>query len=313
MKRQGELKKPGELKKLAETKKAGDLKKLREFVIEKLLLISSGTAILVILLIFFFLFKEAAPLLTPDNWNRLLSPNWYPNAVNPEFGLYPLLLGSLLVTFGAIVIAVPVGVATAIYLAEIAHPKIREILKPAIEILAGIPSVVLGFFALVAIVPWVRTFFGLNTGLTALTGSLILAVMALPTIVTVAEDAISSVPERYKAASLSLGATRWQTIVRATVPAAMSGITAGIMLGVGRAIGETMAVMMVTGNAAVIPDSFLVPVRTMTATIAGEMGEVPRNSSHYHALFVVGLVLFAITFTINLVADTVRRRLQEVE
>ncbi|MBS4025353.1 MAG: phosphate ABC transporter permease subunit PstC [Clostridia bacterium] len=289
------------------------MKKFGELMIEKLLLVSSAMAIVVILLIFLFLFKEALPLLTPDNWSRLLSTNWYPNAANPEFGLLPLLLSSLLITFGAIAIAVPVGIATAIYLAEIAHPKIREILKPAIEILAGIPSVVLGFFALVAIVPWVRTYFELNTGLTALTGSLILAVMALPTIVTVAEDAISSVPDRYKAASLSLGATHWQTIVRAIVPAALSGITAGIMLGIGRAIGETMAVMMVTGNAAVIPDSFLVPVRTMTATIAAEMGEVPRGSNHYHALFVVGLVLFAITFTINLIADTVRRRLQEVE
>jgi phosphate transport system permease protein len=223
----------------------------------------------------------------------------------------PLFFGSLLVTAGAILFAVPLGIASAIYISEIAHPKVADFLKPFIEILAGIPSVVFGFFGLVILVPFVRTTFNLPTGQTALTGSIMLGIMALPTIITISEDAISSVPSSIKQGSLALGATRWQTIYKVIIPAALSGISAAVMLGMGRAIGETMTVMMVTGNTAIIPSfpgGILDPVRTMTATIALEMGEVPQGSAHFHALFAVGSVLFIITFLINLLADSIKKR-----
>lgn len=281
-----------------------------EFLLKAVALLS----ILVIGLIFLFLFKESLPVLTKVPLSDFFTNKiWAPTDTPPKFSLLPLLAGSFLVTLGALVIAVPLGLAAAIYLGQIAHPTIRGILKPAIEVLAGIPSVVYGFFALMVLAPKIKSLFHLDTGLTALTGSIILAIMALPTIVSVSEDAINAVPRRYAEASLSLGATRWQTIKHVIVPAAFSGITAAVMLGMGRAIGETMAVMMATGNAAVIPNGFLVPVRTMTATIAAEMGEVPRGSEHYHALFLIGLVLMIITLVINLIADYVARKVKEVE
>lgn len=281
-----------------------------EFILKAVALLS----ILVIGLIFLFLFKESLPVLSKIPFSAFFASKiWAPTDTPPKFSLLPLLAGSFLVTLGALVIAVPLGLAAAIYLGQIAHPTIRGILKPAIEVLAGIPSVVYGFFALMVLAPKIKSMFQLDTGLTALTGAIILAIMALPTIVSVSEDAINAVPRRYAEASLSLGATRWQTIKHVIVPAAFSGITAAVMLGLGRAIGETMAVMMATGNAAVIPEGILVPVRTMTATIAAEMGEVPRGSEHYHALFLIGLVLMIITLVINLVADYVARKVREVE
>jgi phosphate transport system permease protein len=203
------------------------------------------------------------------------------------------------------VIALPLGVATAVFVREVAPGWAREILKPTIEVLAGIPSVVLGFFGMTLLAPTVRDVLGAPTGLTAFTGALLLAYMALPTIISVAEDALDAVPKSYRDASLAMGATQWQTIWKVVVPAARSGILTAVMLGMGRAIGETMAVMMVTGNAARMPltlDSLFRPVRTMTATIAAEMGEVAAGSTHYHALFGVGIMLFAITFLINLAA-----------
>ncbi|AKB52211.1 Phosphate transport system permease protein PstC [Methanosarcina barkeri str. Wiesmoor] len=236
---------------------------------------------------------------------------WYPTSINRQFGLLPLFFGSLIVTLGAILFAVPLGIAAAIYISEIANPKIADFLKPFIEILAGIPSVVFGFFGLVVLVPIIQKSFNLPTGQTALTGSIMLGIMALPTIITISEDAISSVPGTLKHGSLALGATKWQTIYKVVVPAALSGISAGVMLGIGRAMGETMTLMMVTGNTAVIPSfpgGFLASVRTMTATIALEMGEVPQGSTHFHALFAVGSVLFIITFLINLIADSIKKR-----
>jgi phosphate transport system permease protein len=211
------------------------------------------------------------------------------------------------VTAVAIVIALPLGVATAVFVREVAPNWARELLKPMIEVLAGIPSVVLGFFGMTLIAPLIRETLGAPTGLTAFTGAFILAYMALPTIISVAEDALDAVPKSYRDAGLAMGATQWQTIWRVVVPAAGSGIITAVMLGMGRAIGETMAVMMVTGNAARLPltlDSLFRPVRTMTATIAAEMGEVAQGSVHYHALFGLGIVLFLLTFTINLAAAT---------
>jgi phosphate transport system permease protein len=207
------------------------------------------------------------------------------------------------VTITAMLIAFPLGLCTAVFVREVAPPWAREVLKPVIEVLAGIPSVVLGFFGMIVLAPIVREGLGAPTGLTTLTGALILAYMSLPTIITVAEDALDSIPKSYRDAGLAMGATRWQTIWRVVVPAARSGIIMALMLGMGRAIGETMAVMMVTGNAARLPDglrAILLPVRTMTATIAAEMGEVAHGSTHYHALFAIGLILFVLTFLINL-------------
>lgn len=229
---------------------------------------------------------------------------WYPTATPaPIFGLIPLLLGTLLVSIGAIVIALPFGLAVAIYLAEIANTKTRKLLKPVIELLAGIPSVVYGFFGLVVIVPLIQQVFNLPVGETAFAGSLVLAIMALPTIITVAEDSMRTTPRAMKEASLALGATQWQTIYKVIIPYSISGITSAVVLGIGRAIGETMAVLMVTGNAAIIPTSFFEPVRTIPATIAAELGEAPAGGAHYQALFLLGAVLFLITLVLSVAVE----------
>jgi phosphate transport system permease protein len=212
-------------------------------------------------------------------------------------------MGTLVVTLGAAVISIPIGVACAVYIAEVAPPKTKEILKAGIELLSAIPSVVLGFIGMVTLSPWIKQFFHLPTGLTALSGSVMLAFMAMPTIVSIAEDALYSVPKSYKEGALALGATHWQTIYRVLVPAAAPGILAAVMLGIGRVIGETMAVMMITGNSAVLPTTLLQPVRTLTATIAAEMGEAVVGSEHYYALFAIGIVLFVISFAVNMTAD----------
>lgn len=234
---------------------------------------------------------------------------WYPTAEPaPLFGVWPLILGTLIVTFGAILIALPLGLATAIFMAEVSSFKLRNILKPLVELLAGIPSVVYGFFGLVIIVPLIQEVFHLDVGETALAGSIVLGIMALPTIITISEDAIRTTPKSLKEASLALGATRWQTMVRVTIPYARSGITTAIILGIGRAIGETMAVLMVTGNAAMIPHSFLVPVRTIPATIAAELGESPYGGLHFKALFALGIILFLFTLIINFSIELVKGR-----
>lgn len=215
----------------------------------------------------------------------------------------PFVAGYPWVSLGAILIALPFGLAVAIYLAELADGRLRKVLKPVIELLAGIPSVVYGFFGLVVIVPLVQKTFSLPVGETGLAGSLILAVMALPTIITVAEDALRSTPRAMKESSLALGATHWQTIRRVVIPYSISGITAAAVLGIGRAIGETMAVLMVTGNAAVIPTTLLEPVRTIPATIAAELGEAPAGGTHYEALFLLGCILFLLTLIISVTVE----------
>lgn len=239
---------------------------------------------------------------------------WYPTA-HPAatFGILPLILGTLWVSLGAILLALPLGLATAIYMAEIANPRVRNVLKPLIELLAGIPSVVYGFFGLVVIAPFVQDLFNLPVGETALAGSIVLAIMALPTIITISEDALRTTPRAMKEASLALGATKWQTITKVIVPYSISGITAGAILGIGRAIGETMAVLMVTGNAAVIPHSLLEPVRTIPATVAAELGEAPQGGIHYQALFALGCVLFLITLGINVFVEFIssKRKMQK--
>ncbi|MFQ6054900.1 MAG: phosphate ABC transporter permease subunit PstC [Methanosarcinales archaeon] len=282
---------------------------LKEFLIECILFMSGITAVIVVALIMLFLFVEGIALFSRVNpIDFLFGKYWYPTSEPPIFGLLPLITGSLVVTTGAILFSAPLGVICAIYIAEIAPPTLKEIIKPIIEILAGIPSVVFGFFGLVILVPFIQNTFGLPTGQTALAGSIMLGIMALPTIISISEDAITAVPIYLKEGSLALGATQWQTIKNVIVPSAISGITAAVMLGIGRAIGETMTVMMVTGNAAVIPSGFLQSVRTMTATIALEMGEAPQGGDHYHALFAIGIALFITTFIINLIADYVQEK-----
>ncbi|MCW2119197.1 phosphate ABC transporter permease subunit PstC [Flavobacterium sp. 7A] len=239
----------------------------------------------------------------------LSGEEWFPTAQPiAQMGVKPLIYGTLWVSFGAILIALPIGLAAAIFLSEIAKKKTRNLLKPLIELLAGIPSVVYGFFGLVVIVPLIQSTFNLPVGETALAGSVVLAIMALPTIITISEDAMRNTPRAMKEASLALGASHWQTIYKVVVPYSASGITAGAILGIGRAIGETMAVLMVTGNAAVIPHSFLAPVRTIPATIAAELGEAPNGGLHYEALFALGCILFIITFGINMLVELVTSR-----
>lgn len=280
------------------------MRKLKEFIIEKLILICGLASIFFVIIIFLFLLKEGLSVFkTVSLFKFLFGKSWYPISEPAQLGILPLILGSLLVTLGAAIISIPIGVACAIYIAEVAPLKIKEILKVSIELLAAIPSVVLGFIGMLTLVPWIKNIFKLPTGLTALSGSLMLAFMSMPTIVSIAEDALYSVPKTYKEGALALGATHWQTIWRVMLPAASSGILAAVMLGIGRVIGETMAVMMITGNAALIPHSFLQPVRTLTATIAAEMGEAVVGSEHYFALFAIGIVLFIISFAINVTAD----------
>ncbi len=280
--------------------------KTSEMVITRSIQFSGFSSILFVLMILYFLISEGTPALFDVPLSDLFSQRWYP--IEGYFGILPLILGSLVVTLGATLVAVPLGVLTAVYIAEIAPHWAREVLKPLVELLAGLPSVVLGFLGILVISPFLRDVFHLPTGLTALTGSLLLGMIAVPTIVSISEDALNNVPETYRHGSLALGVTRWQTIWGVTVPAARSGILTAIMLGVGRTIGETMTVMMVTGNAPVMPTSFnalFMPIRTMTATIASEMGEVASGSPHYHVLFFIGIVLFIFTLIVNIIASNI--------
>ncbi len=285
------------------------MKKMSEAIITRGIKIAGFSSIIFLLLIFAFLMKEGTPALTEVSVGELFNTRWYP--IEKYFGILPLLGGSLLVTFFSILIALPFGVGTAVYLAEIAPQNIRQVLKPVIEILAGIPSVVLGFIGIQVLVPFLRRLFDLPTGLTAFTGAFLLALISIPTIVSIAEDALYAVPKSYREAAVALGASQWETIWGVTLPAARTGVVTAVMLGIGRSLGETMAVMMVTGNAAVMPDklnSLFLPVRTMTATIASEMGEVASGSSHYHVLFFIGIILFVLSLIINVAASWVNLR-----
>jgi len=278
----------------------------REFLITRLIKFSGYSAIIFVSLIFFFLLKEGLPTLTEVPLSELFALRWYP--IESYFGILPLITGSLLITIGAGLIAVPFGIGTAVYLAEIAPRWVRNLLKPLVELLGGLPSVVLGFLGILILSPTLRVTLNLPTGLTALSGSLLLGGIAIPTVVSISEDALDAVPKSYRDAALALGATRWQTIWRVTLPAARSGVLTAVMLGVGRSIGETMTVMMVTGNAPVLATGLgdlFSPVRTMTATIAAEMGEVANGSAHYHVLFFIGMVLFLISLAVNVTASAV--------
>jgi phosphate transport system permease protein len=273
------------------------------------LLAAASTSVLIVVSIVVFLGREAGPFLRdPGAW-QLWGTRWVPVSFQQEaYGLLPLVTGTLLVTGIAMLITVPLGVCAAVYIAELARPWERALLKPLIETLAAVPSVVLGFFGLVVLGPWIKQLFGLPTGLTALTASLLLALMAIPTVVALAEEAIRNVPRSLANASLALGASRMRTLWQITVPAARPGIVAAVLLATGRVVGETMTVLMVTGNAAAVTLSPLESVRTLTATIALEMGEVAFGSHHYRALFCLGVILLCVTFALNVQARGVWKR-----
>jgi phosphate transport system permease protein len=278
----------------------------QEKTINSLIILTGYSTIIFVLMILTFLLISGLPTIGEVNLVNLLGRRWYP--IESYYGLLPLIAGSLVITIGTTLIAVPIGVGTAIFIAEVAPQWARNILKPIVELLGGVPSVILGFLGILFFSDFIRRTFLLPTGLTAFTGALLLAAVSIPAIVSISEDALDSVPRAYRDAAIAIGATRWQTIWMVTVPAARSGILTAIMLGIGRTIGETMVVLMVTGNAAVMPtglSSLFAPVRTMTATIAAEMGEVANGSVHYHVLFFIGIVLFFISMLINLAASAV--------
>ncbi len=300
---------------LITTERSARLSFLKERAIKTLFFCTASLAVVVVSFILLFLLRDGYPIFVEVGIIPFLfGDTWAPTAGEPLYGILPLIVGTLLVTIGAIVFAVPLSIGCAIYVSELASPRVKSVLKPAIELLAGIPSVVYGFFGLIVLTDFIRVTFDVPTGETWLAASILLGIMALPTIISVSEDAISAVPREFREGSLAVGATRWQTISRVIVPAALSGIAAASILGIGRAIGETMAVMMVAGNAAVIPDpiwNVLSPLRTLTATLGIEMGEVSVGSEHYSALFGIAVVLLIITLIINLSAVAILRHLKE--
>jgi len=286
---------------------------LKETIIRNVLFVFAFVSILILGLIVLFLFQEAFPIFKVTSvTDFLFGQEWYPTYDPPEFGIWPLIVASFIVTFFSTLIAVPIGVLSAVYISEIAPPLVKETLKPVIELLAGLPSVVLGFFGMVVVAPWMQETFDLPTGLNIVNASFMLAIMAIPTISSISEDALYSVPREFKEASYALGATKFETIARVIIPAALSGISTAVILGMARAIGETMVVLMVAGGAAAIPESLFDAVRPMPASIAAEMGEAPFGSNHYHALFATGVVLFFLTLAFNLVADYISHKFKEV-
>ncbi|MDI6743156.1 MAG: phosphate ABC transporter permease subunit PstC [Smithella sp.] len=285
---------------------------IKEIIIKYVFFSFALVSIVVLGMIVFSLFREGVPIFKVVSLKDFLfGTEWYPTFDPPLFGIFTLIVGSLIVTIFATLLAVPLGVMTAIYISEIAPRAIKEILKSIIEMLAGLPSVVLGFFGMVVVAPWLQNTFDLPTGLNIVNASMILALMAVPTISSISEDALYAVPHEFKEASYALGATRFETIAKVIVPAALSGITTAVMLGMARAIGETMVVLMVAGGAAAIPESIFDSVRPMPASIAAEMGETPYRSAHYHALFATGMVLFFLTLAFNLIADYVSHKFKQ--
>ena len=289
--------------------------RLKENVIKAFFFTNGVFAILILIGIFCLLLFTAIPAFKEiDIQEFFTSHQWNPTSpVKERYGILSMVMSTFMVTFGAMAIAIPIGIGVAAYLSDVAHWRVREIVKPIVEILAGIPSVVIGFLGIVLFGPVIARIFGTSNGLNTINGSVLLAIMALPTIISISEDSLSAVPKAYSEASLGLGATRWQTLIRVKLPASLSGIIAAIMLGMGRAIGETMTVLMATGNAPAFPRGFVSSIRTMTATIAIELGEVPYYTTHYYALFAVGFVLFLITFCVNLISDVVLHKYQELE
>jgi phosphate transport system permease protein len=287
--------------------------KIKERIIRYFFLFVALTSILVLTLIVVFLFKEGIPIFKEVSVRDFLfGKEWYPTYDPPEFGIFPLIVASIMVTALASLVAVPLGVLSAIYISEIATARVKEILKPIIELLASLPSVVIGFFGMVIVAPFLQETLDVPTGLNLFNASVMLALMAVPTISSISEDAIHAVRRELREASLALGATQWETISRVVVPASLSGICTAVILGMSRAIGETMVVLMVAGGAAAIPESIFDACRPMPASIAAEMAEAPFGSDHYHALFATGVVLFFMTLGFNLIADYISHKYKQV-
>jgi phosphate transport system permease protein len=266
----------------------------------------------ILFMIMLFLFMEGIPIFGKITVKEFIFGKlWYPTSSPPDFGIFPLIVASITVTFVSALISIPLGVMTAVYLAELAHKRIAELVKPVIELLAALPSVVIGFFGMVVVAPFLQETLGLPTGLNLFNAALMLSFMSVPTICSISEDAIYSVPVALKEGSLALGATRWETLIRVVLPASISGISTAIILGMSRAVGETMVVLMVAGGAAMIPESLFDPVRPMPASIAAEMAEAPFRSEHYYALFATGIVLFFFTLMFNIIADQIAHKYRQ--
>jgi len=298
---------------MSETHRGGSLARKRERIIHILFFCIALASITTLALIVVFLFMEGLPIFAKVSvQDFIFGTYWYPTDEPPDFGIFPLIVSSLAVTAVASSISIPLGVLTALYLAEIASARLREWVKPIVELLAALPSVVIGFFGMVIVAPFLQEILDIPTGLNLFNASLMLAFMSIPTICSISEDAIFSVPTELKEASLALGATHWETIARVIIPASISGISTAVILGMSRAIGETMVVLMVAGGATLIPTSLFDPVRPMPASIAAEMAEAPFRGDHYYALFATGIVLFAFTLLFNLVADHVAHKYRQV-
>lgn len=288
-------------------------RKAKDSVIRIAFLVTALSSIVALGLIMLYLFLEGVPLFEHVSVSDFLFGHlWYPTSDPPDFGIFPLIVASVAVTLVSSAMAIPLGVMTAIYLAEIAGPKTRGFFKPVVELLAALPSVVIGFFGMVVVAPFLQEAFDLATGLNLFNAAIMLAFMSVPTICSVSEDAIYSVPAELKEASLALGATHWETIARVILPASLSGISTAIILGMSRAIGETMVVLMVAGGAAMIPNSLFSPVRPMPSSIAAEMAEAPFRGDHYYALFAIGIVLFLFTLLFNIIADHISEKHKQV-
>ena len=284
-----------------------------EKIMQRIFFCTAGASIAILFLIMVFLFMEGLPIFKEVSVKAFLfGEYWYPTSDPADFGIYPLIIASLSVTALSSVIAIPLGVMTAVYLAELASRRVAEIVKPMVELLAALPSVVIGFFGMVIVAPFLQNTFNIATGLNLFNAAMMLAFMSIPTICSLSEDAIYSVPTGLKEGSLALGATHWETIARVILPASISGISTAIILGMSRAIGETMVVLMVAGGAGMIPESIFSPVRPLPASIAAEMAEAPFRSEHYYALFAIGIVLFVFTLLFNLVADQIAHKYRQV-
>lgn len=289
-------------------------RRTKEKIIKLAFLLTAITSLAVLALIMIFLFMEGLPTFSFVSVKGfLLGMDWYPtDEARPDYGILPLFTASAAVTALSSVLAIPLGVMTAVYMAEIASPRVRAVVKPVVEMLASLPSVVIGFFGMVVLAPFLQNFFDIPIGLNLFNASLMLAFMSVPTIASVSEDAIYAVPRELKEASLALGATHLETLIRVTIPAALSGIGTAVILGMSRAIGETMVVLMVAGGAAIMPDSIFGPVRPMPASIAAEMAEAPFRGHHYHALFATAMVLFLVTLFFNVLADYISHKHRQV-
>lgn len=291
----------------------GAKRRVKELLIHIFFLVVGASGIIVLTLILLFLIMEGLPIFDTVSVRAFLfGTMWYPTHYPPDFGILALIAGSASVVVLSSLIAIPLGIGSAIYLAEIAHPKVRAVIKPTIELIEGLPTVVIGFFGMIVVAPFLQETFGLTTGLNLFNASVMLAFMAVPTIASISEDAIYGVPAHMKEGSMALGATHWETIARVILPASLTGISTAVILGISRAIGETMVVLMVAGGAAIIPESIFDPVRPMPANIAAEMGNAPFRSDHYHALFAIGLVLFVFTFVFNMIAAHLAQKHKQV-